>query len=123
MGWQQIINADGFGIALTGMSIVFAGLVLISLYITAVPKLFLWMDSLVQHTRSQPHPAPAPVQPPAARPLPLDDAQLLAAIGYVVAVEMEHQEAIDHQRITIQRDESQRLWVAAGKMRMLSTRI
>ena len=37
--FQNVLDADGIGIAITGMSIVFAGLVLISLYISFMPKL------------------------------------------------------------------------------------
>ncbi|MDX2481504.1 MAG: OadG family protein, partial [Desulfuromusa sp.] len=36
--WQNVIDGNGIGITLTGMLIVFSGLLLISLFITALPR-------------------------------------------------------------------------------------
>lgn len=121
MGLDNIIAGDGFGIAITGMIIVFAGLLLISLYIASIPKLFEWAGR--QAERRKPRAQAADAGRMGQEPMLFEDEALLAAVGYVIRAELEQERARDLQRITIQHDESQRVWTAIGKMRTLSTRI
>ncbi len=118
MGWHNIAAGDGIGIAIVGMSVVFIGLLLIVFYISSIPRIFERMDR-AKHARA----SGAKTAVRVAAPAPVDDLVLMAAIGYVLQAELEHEQAQDYQRITIQRDESQQVWSVAGKMRTLSTRL
>ena len=118
MGFENVIEGDGIGLAVTGMVIVFLGLIFISLYISSLPRLAGMID---RWRERQKVPATAPKAP--AETTGLDDPALWAAIGLVVEAEMVNHQALDDQRITIQHDESQGAWAFAGKMRTLSTRM
>lgn len=122
MSFQNVLDADGIGIALTGMSIVFAGLVLISLYIASIPKLLGNMDKAVKKRAEKKKAVKS------ARPVVVTDpsklsAELLTAIGYVIHMEKEFEDAEDHQRITIQRGDTNQVWAVTGRLRNLSTRM
>ena len=52
MTFQNVLDADRIGIAITGMSIVFAGLVFISLFIASLPKLLSKMEKEVARKRA-----------------------------------------------------------------------
>jgi len=82
-GWEGIAQGNGLAIALTGMLIVFVALVLISLYIAAVPRVLariepFWPTSAGHHV-------------PRAREeqTPLDEERVVAAIGMVLHAEMQ----------------------------------
>jgi hypothetical protein len=117
MGIQNIVDGDGIGLAITGMLIVFTGLIVISLYIASLPRLLGWMDARMQMrlARSTP-PAPEPASV-------ADDLALVAAIAMVLQMERDFERVQDAQRITIQRDDAQDVWALAGKMRTLSKRM
>ena len=122
MSFQNVLDADGIGIALTGMSIVFAGLVLISLYIATLPKLLGNMDKVVKKRAEKKKAVKS------AKPVVLTDPskmsdELLTAIGYVIHMEKEFEDAEDHQRITIQRGDTNQVWAVTGRLRNLSTRM
>ena len=117
MGLHNIIEGDGIGLAITGMLIVFLGLVFISLYITALPRLYTWM----QHQRHRRVERAVPASSRADTGL--DDQALRAAIALVIQMELDNEQALDDQRITIQHDVAQEAWAFAGKMRSLSTRM
>lgn len=46
-GWQNIVEAEGFGIAITGMLIVFTALILITGCISILPKLLVPLETLI----------------------------------------------------------------------------
>jgi hypothetical protein len=126
MGIENVLEGHGFGIAITGMTVVFAGLVLVSLYLTLLPRFFQWYASAPWQRRARTGPGGAPVRAPApvrtaSRGM---DPDVLVAITYVLQAERELQLALDSQLIT-QRDsdEEQRVWTAIGKMRTLATRL
>lgn len=123
MGWERIIEGNGLGMTLTGMFIVFSGLILVSLFVSMLPRI---MSSL-GHLRSlrERRAIRAVEANPENESLQEADEQALlwAAIGYVVQAEMEQENLLDYQSITIKRDGSQRAWAVAGKMRTLSTRM
>jgi Na+-transporting methylmalonyl-CoA/oxaloacetate decarboxylase gamma subunit len=118
MGYDNIIQGDGFGLALTGMLIVFIGLILISLYIAALPRVFARVEAVRRRYRAGR--APAAASAPSAR---ADDPALRAALAVVIRMELENDLVEDAQRITIQRDEAEGAWAFAGKMRSLSSRM
>ncbi len=47
MGFQNISAAGGFGLAVTGMTIVFVVLVLVSLFIAALPRVLPLVNALL----------------------------------------------------------------------------
>jgi hypothetical protein len=121
MGMENVIASNGFGLALVGMSLVFAGLLLVSLYVALLPRIFAWLDRPGRREASRSRAADAAVM---ERESSLGmDPSLLAAIGYVFQAERERQLALDHQEITLRDDDEQRVWTAIGKMRTLSKRM
>lgn len=74
--FQNVVDGNGIGLAVTGMTIVFTVLGLISLIIAALPRLLEFLPPPAEH-----HGAPAPAAAPAASQ---DDAALVAAIGYAL---------------------------------------
>jgi hypothetical protein len=119
MGIDNIIAGNGFEIALTGMTVVFTGLVLVSIYIAALPRL-LDRAGRAKAPRLQAARAAANGHGPSTGM----DPDLLAAIGCVLQAEYERELLSDHQLITIRDDdEEQRVWTAIGKMRSLATRM
>lgn len=69
--FQNITDADGLAIAITGMVIVFVVLLLISLFLTALPKILESVNTVF------PEPEPHPTASAAAS----DDEEVAAAIG------------------------------------------
>ncbi len=121
MGIHNIQEANGLGLLLTGMTIVFVGLVLVTMFIAIVPRAIRFAEqSRRKVVRKAPAHAVADVVADATAVL---DSALLAAVGFVIQAEMENQSLSEFQRITIQRDEKQQVWAVAGKMRTLSTRM
>lgn len=118
MGVQNIIDGDGVGLAITGMLIVFSGLVFISLFISALPRVIAWADARTERrvNRSVPESARTAVDG-------LDNPALRAAIALVIQLEIDSNHVLDAQRITMERDEAQVVWALAGKMRTLSKRM
>jgi Na+-transporting methylmalonyl-CoA/oxaloacetate decarboxylase gamma subunit len=123
MSFQNVLDADGIGIAITGMSIVFCGLVLISLFIAALPKLLGKVEKEVARKRAAKVAAKSSAKPKVAiSPSELSD-EMRAAIGYVIHMEREFEDAEDHQRITVQRGDTNQVWAVTGRLRNLSTRL
>jgi Na+-transporting methylmalonyl-CoA/oxaloacetate decarboxylase gamma subunit len=122
MGFDNIIAGNGVEIAITGMTVVFTGLVLVSLYITALPRLLERASR--KGRRGAPRTKPAHATAGSRVASPGIDPDLLAAIGCVLQAEYERELLSDHQLITIREDdEEQRVWTAIGKMRSLATRL
>ena len=71
IGWQRILDNQGFEIAFTGMFIVFLALSVISLSIAVLPKV---METLGGVLPERPH---TPAEPDTAR----DDEALAVAVG------------------------------------------
>lgn len=60
MGFQNILDANGFGLAISGMTIVFFVLVLVSLFIASMPRLLPIVNSIlpvVEHHHGAPMPS------------------------------------------------------------------
>ncbi len=110
--WQNVIDGNGVGITLTGMLIVFSGLALISLFITALPRLLNRSPRLT--------PASAAVSARAAVGSEPTEEEVMAAISLVLHLELEHSLGED-AHLTISRQQRQgSIWASAGKMRSLS---
>jgi len=81
-GLQAIHDANGFGIAITGMLIVFVALIVISLFIRILPEVLNVLDPfLPEMTKHQDMPVNGTAQPG-------EDQRMVAAIGYVLHEEM-----------------------------------
>jgi oxaloacetate decarboxylase gamma subunit len=78
--FQKVLDADGIGISMTGMAIVFVALGLISTVIALLPKVLTMLAPfLPPETEPHTHLAAAPTAKPAAE----NDA-VVAAIGFVL---------------------------------------
>jgi Na+-transporting methylmalonyl-CoA/oxaloacetate decarboxylase gamma subunit len=123
--FQNVIDADGIGIAITGMAIVFSGLVLISLYISSMPKLLSRMEKAVAKKQARKAAKKAKVEAAAAPAIPLTELsdEMMAAVAFVIRAEAEYEDAEDHQRITVQHDDANTVWAVTGRLRNLSTRM
>lgn len=75
MGFENVIAADGTGIAVTGMLIVFAALTVISIVIALIPRLLPLLERVFPEEHH--HNAPAPS-------LPEDHEKVLAAIAHAL---------------------------------------
>ena len=76
--YQNIINGQGFSIAITGMLIVFSALTLISVFVTALPKL------LTSINRIWPESTPVTEARPSGALSGASDPTVVAAIGYAL---------------------------------------
>jgi len=77
-GIRNITEFDGLGISITGISIVFAALILISLFITSLPRILAMLGSVLPPEKDH-HAAVSPV----ARRQDQDEA-VVAAIGFAL---------------------------------------
>ena len=90
---MNIMNALGYGgiVAVIGMIIVFLGLTILILILSAMGKVFQTIDkSKAEKTAAAPAPAPAPAPVVEAAPVVeesnvVDDAQLIAVIAAAIA--------------------------------------
>ncbi len=140
MGFHNVVAANGFSVALTGMAIVFAGLILVSLFIAAIPRVLGRGESRVRdmarrgaawRAEHAARAAGAVSRGPTSAGGTIDGSatadklpgELRAAIAYVLVAERERELALDRQHITLREGEEQRVWTAIGKMRTLATRL
>jgi len=72
---QNIVDGQGIGIAVTGMLIVFAALLIISLFISLLPRMLPLLATILPEESA--HHAPSKRQAK-------DDGEVLAAIGYTL---------------------------------------
>ena len=77
LSYQNVIDGNGIGLAITGMTIVFTVLGLISLVIAALPRLLSFLPPPAEHHGSG---AAGTAAPPAQQA----DGALVAAIGYAL---------------------------------------
>lgn len=114
---QHITDGNGVAIALTGMTIVFIGLVVISCFIAMLPKILGLLD------RNTAKEIEAPPGIPAVEEKSGMDEEVAAAISAVVHMELERTSVADTQRITILREQDRRsMWSTVGKMKTFSRR-
>ncbi len=112
--FENISAGNGYEITLTGMTIVFSGLLLISLFIILLPRMLALLDSLMAKGD--------PVTETLSPPSPPTEEEIMAAISLAIHIELERRGG-DLQRITMaKRPPSGSFWHTAGKMRSLSNR-
>lgn len=73
MGFDNIIQAKGIGIALTGLTIVFVALTMISVFIALLPHATGLLSALFPEEQHKPAKSPAPAEE-----------ELVAAIGFAM---------------------------------------
>ncbi len=111
--WQNIIDGNGIGITITGMMIVFSGLLFISLFIAVLPRVLKLKD----HFTSSPK---TTAEVPATVAAPPSEEEIMAVISLVLHLELERSLGEGH-KLTISRQKRQgSIWASAGKMRSLS---
>lgn len=130
---QNIIDGQAIGVSITGMSIVFTGLLLISFYIALLPKILDFLSrkpatSFVEPPKQEEGvvkgkeeiPAPAAV----TKDTPEDELNDIASvIGLVLQLEYERIAKVDNEQITITRNENRpSMWGSAGRMRKMPQR-
>ncbi len=114
---QNVLDNHGIAITVTGMLIVFSGLVLISLFITQLPNLLSLYDRLTTRAVRDAVPVEEAVSDAA-----MQEDEIMTAIGLVIHLELERLTG-ESQKITISRRPGQgSIWASAGKMRSLSQR-
>ena len=74
MGINNILEAKGFGIAITGLTIVFVALLLISVFIALLPRLMEVLSVIFPEEHAEAAPAARSVV----------DEELVAAIGFAL---------------------------------------
>jgi Na+-transporting methylmalonyl-CoA/oxaloacetate decarboxylase gamma subunit len=126
---QNIIDAHGFSITITGMAIVFTGLAIVSAYIALFPlvlnifsgELFRRRKAAKAVEKSPPPPPESSVKEPVnadlETPANTED-DLAGLIGLVLHLEQERYLQLNNLLLTIQRDPQQpSLWRQVGTLR------
>ncbi len=125
---QNIINGDAIGISLTGMLIVFSGLLFISIYIAILPKILAFLSKSdskkMKKQGKKAEPATEEmVSVPIEKTNDTESYDIASVIGLVLQLEEERMSKVDNELITIVRDLHQpSMWGTAGKMRKIPRR-
>ena len=90
-GMEAVVAGGAIGISITGMSIVFCGLVLISIFITTLPKILDYITSFGEKTE------PAAVVDVAAQEAAEEEKDLASVIGLVMQMEAAQHETKEEQ--------------------------
>jgi Na+-transporting methylmalonyl-CoA/oxaloacetate decarboxylase gamma subunit len=90
LGLTQTVIRDGFPIAATGMGIVFVALLLITVFISTLPRMLKLLAKILPEATAR-H---APVD---ASESMLPDEGILAAIGFVLHTEIQRQVTTDEE--------------------------
>lgn len=83
-GWEAVVKGNGIALSITGMAIVFAALVVITVFIGLVPQLLAWLDPILPKMHT--HHAPPSHEEQSAT----DRERVVAAIGLVLHTEMQN---------------------------------
>ena len=118
---QNIINGNGIAISIGGMSIVFGGLLIISIYIALLPKILAIFGKKTLKTSETTHET---LESRYSQKREIDeDKDLASVIGLVLQMEQERRVQSSNQVITIKRDRhSPSHWSKDGKMRTIPER-
>jgi Na+-transporting methylmalonyl-CoA/oxaloacetate decarboxylase gamma subunit len=116
-GWENVVQGNAFGIAVTGMLIVFFGLTVVSICIAVLPKAIRRFELLLKRLKHESEDSLETIQEPRAP----SAAELEVIIASVVHFERERQTFGDEQKITFDPDTTNARWKAVGTLRMLST--
>lgn len=124
---QNIIQGNGLAISITGMAIVFSGLIIMSIFIRVLPDLLRLMDKKTEETVA-PQKSEAPEAEAAAATTEAlaaasvnedEDKDIASLIGLILHLENEQLYQSNNQYITINRDGTrQSMWGRrTGQMR------
>jgi len=114
---ENIFVGDGIGISITGISIVFTGLVVLSIIIYFLPKALSLFDKLFGDKEAESITL-SQVQDPF-----LEGEELVTAIAIVIHMELERSYLEDTQKITIARAANQKsMWATSSNMKYFSSR-
>ena len=112
---RNIAANDGLAVSVTGMVIVFLGLILVSLFIAGLPVVLDFYDRM----RNRDHGG----EPPVAE----DDSRIDAEIAVAIAMVLEHamtpEDGSAFQRITIRRGTTESIWRHAGRLNSLTSQV
>jgi Na+-transporting methylmalonyl-CoA/oxaloacetate decarboxylase gamma subunit len=81
-GWAGVVQGRGIELTIVGMAIVFSALVIISLFIAALPKVLEWLDPYLPKGHG-------PDGPTHGEQTTLEEEQVVAAIGFVLHTELQ----------------------------------
>jgi hypothetical protein len=127
---QNVINGQAIGISITGMAIVFVGLVLISGYIALLPVVLTLLSGKGSLVRTGAAKTRTEV-PTEKQGMPISETKAVAedfndiasVIGLVLQLEHERFTKAENEQITILRKTNRpSLWGSAGKMRKMPQR-
>ena len=126
---QNIIDGQALGISITGMSIVFFGLLFISLYIAVLPKILDYLMNFGKKGKETSLPAvsvkkqQSSEETEAAAIKESESYDIASVIGLVLQMEHERLVTAENEQITITRDIHQSsMWGSSGKMRKMPQR-
>lgn len=114
--WQNVVDGNGIPLALTGLSIVFSGLLFIALFIFSLPRLLKQWDRLTSKPTPLAQPAAmtpvaAPADPSTASP------EVQAALAWVAVRELEVFRLGDEQRLTLKPHRRSGMWRTISSLR------
>ncbi len=117
---QNIIDGNGITISLGGMSIVFVGLLIISIYIALLPKIL----NLFSKEKKETVEVPESLEAKYSKKREIDiNKDIASVIGLVLQMEQERLVQSSNQVITFSRDHlRQSNWRRSGKMRVMPER-
>lgn len=110
MSWQNVLDGNALSVSLVGMSIVFCGLIFISVYIFALPFVLRWLE---HHGFMKP--GSSPLSPKLTK-------EELAAVAFVLDAEKQRGKGA-MMRVTIPIAGAERSpWSLSNKMRTFPVR-
>lgn len=125
ISYQNIIDGNGVNISITGMMIVFSGLIFMTLYIFFLPRI---LNIFKRKPVESENKAASDTQTQAVTTAPkpeissdneADAYEIASVIGIVLHLELGQNQFIDNQQITILRDEYQvPVWRISRKLRV-----
>ncbi|MGK5091191.1 OadG family protein [Deltaproteobacteria bacterium TL4] len=111
---QNIIDGQGIEITLTGMLIVFLGLLCVSFFIAAIPHVLKLLERGISAKKKRTQSSSTVMTSKGDS----EEDLIPALIGLVLHMELELSSASDNQRITLSKTEDQRSkWGNVAKMR------
>lgn len=130
---QNIVEADGISISITGMLIVFSGLLLLSLYIKWLPRVLEILGRKTKYNKRKEILSEKDTESPgqkenelaAQKAAELEKTNIASVIGFVLHLEMQRYmgNGAEDEQITIARGEvPPSMWRAVGKMRQMPHR-
>lgn len=128
--FQNVLDGQGIGISITGMAIVYIGLVLISVSIALLPTIikilsgWRFMKHASRHESQPQVPVKMPDKPVIeTKSSPEEFNDIASVIGLVLQLEHERFTKTENEQITILRKTNRpSLWGSAGKMRKMPQR-